>query len=196
MSGSGPEQRAVVGARNWNTERAKGDCTMKVFAICGLASFAVFVASVAAADPLPQQKVGLWLQNMTTMGQHITSQFCIDAATQAKMSAFSSSMAHSDKCHPGPIVHGADGSWTNVNTCEFRPGAKRTTRAAISGDFNSKLTMTLTSLPDGATIMTSTSTWAGPCKPGQRGGDVIMSNGMKMNMLDSANPGKPGATPH
>jgi hypothetical protein len=178
------------------TLNAQGDCTMKVFTIYGLASIAVFAASVAAADPLPHQKLGLWLQDMTTMGQHITSQFCIDAATEAKISAFSSTMAHSDKCHPGPIVHEADGSWTNVNTCEFRPGAKRTTRVVISGDFNSKLTMTLTSLPDSKAIMSSTSTWAGPCKPGQRGGDVIMSNGMKMNVLDSANPGKPGATPH
>jgi len=157
---------------------------MKGFTISGLAGIAFVVANVAAADPLPHQKLGLWLQDTTTMGQRLTSQFCFDAATQARMSAFSSTMAHCDKCQPGPIVHGADGSWTNVNTCEFRPGVKRTTRAVISGDFNSKLTMTLTSLPGGAPIMNMTSTWTGPCKPGQRGGDVILSNGMKMNMLD------------
>lgn len=26
--------------------------------------------------------------------------------------------------------------------------------------------------------------WVGPCKPGQKPGDMVMGNGMKMNALD------------
>ncbi len=36
--------------------------------------------------------------------------------------------------------------------------------------------------------MTITSTWTGPCAPGQRGGDLIMANGQKINLTDQ-NPG-------
>jgi hypothetical protein len=168
---------------------------MRVFTISGLACVAVFVAGVAPADPLPHEKLGLWLQDATTMGQHVSGQYCIDATTEARMSVFSSSMAHNGKCQRGAIVHEADGSWTNESTCEFRPGVKKATRAVISGDFNSKFTMALTSVPDGASIVNMTATWTGPCKPGMKGGDVIMSNGMKINLLDGTSSGQPGAAP-
>jgi hypothetical protein len=166
---------------------------MKALTICALTGAAILFAGVAAADPLPHEKLGLWLQDATTMGQHVSGQYCIDATTEARMSVFSSAAAHNGKCQRGPIVHQADGSWTDESTCEFRPGAKKTTRAVISGDFNSKFTMALTSVPDGASIMNMTATWTGPCKPGMKGGDVIMSNGMKMNLLDGTSSGLPAA---
>ena len=46
--------------------------------------------------------------------------------------------------------------------------------------------MTMRSPPTAAPEMTMTSTWLGPCGPGQRGGDVMMSNGTKYNLMDSA----------
>jgi hypothetical protein len=39
--------------------------------------------------------------------------------------------------------------------------------------------------------MNMTMTWLGPCKPGMKGGDVIMSNGMKINALDGTASGLP-----
>ena len=86
-------------------------------------------------------------------------------------------------CQPGQVNHNPDGSWSSITTCELRPGVKTTTRADITGDFNSKFTMVMRSPPDAAPQMTMVMTWIGPCKPGQRGGDVIM-NGKKMNVLD------------
>jgi hypothetical protein len=169
---------------------------MRVFTISALTGVAVLLASVAAADSLPHEKIGLWLQETTMSGQHISGQYCIDATTEARMSVFSSTVSHNGKCQRGPIVHEADGSWTDVSTCEFRPGVKDTTRAVISGDFNSKFTMALTSLPSGASIMNMTGTWIGPCKPGMKGGDVVMSNGMKMNLLEGTSSGLPGGAAH
>jgi len=169
---------------------------MKVFAISGLAGIVIFVASVAAADPLPKERLGLWQQDATTMGQKVSGLYCIDATTEAKMSVFSNAASHNGGCQRTPIVHGPDGSWTDTSTCEFRPGVKKTTRAVISGDFNSKFTMALTSVPDGASIMNMTATWTGPCKPGMKGGDVVMSNGMKINLIDGTSSGMPGAAPH
>jgi len=114
-------------------------------------------------------------------GQHFTSQLCVDAASEAKMSAFSSQCRGRTAIPTGNPQPG----WflEQRQTCEFRPGVKTTTRADVTGDFNSKYTMVMRSPPDAAPEMTITSTWIGPCKPGQRGGDVIM-NGKKMNVLD------------
>jgi hypothetical protein len=41
-----------------------------------------------------------------------------------------------------------------------------------------------------------TATWLGPCKAGQRGGDMIMSNGMKINMMDTLNGMHSGTPAH
>jgi len=167
---------------------------MKAFTISVLSC--TLAAGMASAQSLPHQKIGLWQQQSTMMGMHITGELCVDAATQEKLSAFSSSVAHHGKCERGPIVHGADGSWTNDSTCEFRPGAKQTVHAVVTGDFDSKYTMTLTSLPDGRAITTVTSTWMGACKPGQHGGDFVMGNGMKINVLDPTSSGSPGGAAH
>jgi hypothetical protein len=157
---------------------------MKTYAICGLACLAVLASGTAmAADPpLPHMKLGLWNESGTTGPMSVKMQFCVDAATESQMSAFSAAARSSRNCEHDPIIHGADGSWTSTNTCDFH-GAKRTTRAVITGDFNSRYSMVLSIQPSGKVESTMTAEWAGPCKPGQRGGDVIMSNGMKMNVL-------------
>ena len=157
---------------------------MRVFKISGLASIAVLaaVAATAGTQALPHQKLGLWQSETTMAGQHFSSQSCIDAVSEAKMSAFSYQVTRKN-CQPGQINHNPDGSWRSVTTCEFRPGVKTTTRADITGDFNSKFTMVMRSPPDAAPQMTMVMTWIGPCKPGQKGGDVIM-NGKKMNVLN------------
>jgi hypothetical protein len=38
--------------------------------------------------------------------------------------------------------------------------------------------------PGAATHMKIAATWLGPCEKGQRPGDMIMGNGMTMNILD------------
>ncbi len=47
--------------------------------------------------------------------------------------------------------------------------------------------------PNGETHMTIIAKYAGPCAAGQRPGDVIMSNGMTMNVLDLPPRGVPAA---
>lgn len=153
-----------------------------IFAIS--ACIAVAAATAALADtPLPHQKLGLWQTSMKMVGQDISSQSCVDAASEAQMSAFSAQL-RSKKCKSSQITHNMDGSWTSISTCEFTPGQSHTTRTTVTGDFNSKYTAVMHSDRPGAKDTTMTSTWLGPCKPGMRGGDVIMSNGMKMNMMD------------
>jgi hypothetical protein len=143
-------------------------------------------AAAAAAQDAPHQKPGLWQNDIVMAGRQMSNQSCVDAASEARTSAFSAEISQNSKCQPRHVTHNPNGSWTSVSTCEFRPGMPKTSRSDVSGDFNSKVTITLRSPPDAPPEMTMTSTWVGPCKPGQKGGDVIMSDGTKMNPLGEA----------
>jgi hypothetical protein len=67
-------------------------------------------------------------------------------------------------------------------------GKTVTTHAVVAGNFDGAHTMTVTSqgegLPIGARTMTMSAQRLGPCAADQKPGDMIMANGMKMNLLD------------
>ena len=75
-----------------------------------------------------------------------------------------------------------------------------TSHIVVSGSFDSNYTMTITSeggsLPAARTI-TLEAKWLGPCAADQKPGDMLMSNGVKMNIIDMQKamrpPGAPGA---
>ena len=158
-------------------------------AACGF----LLAAGAAMADtPLPHQKLGLWQQVITTSGKNISDQVCLDPASEEKLSALRSQFSNTS-CRSTQVNHNRDG-WSIDSTCEPRKGWKTTSHIVVTGDFNSKFTAVINSTTTGAAFgaangthqTTLVSTWLGPCKPGQRGGDVIMSNGMKINILDAA----------
>ena len=154
-----------------------------------LAGIVVIATGIAAAEtPAPHQKPGLWETVMTMMGKPYTSQSCVTEESEAKMSVFGS-QTRQKNCSSSAVSHNMDGSWSSVSTCKFGSGAARTTHAKITGDLNSKFSIVISA--EGSTPETNmTMTWTGPCKPGMRGGDVIM-NGMKMNALDGTMSGGP-----
>jgi Protein of unknown function (DUF3617) len=74
-------------------------------------------------------------------------------------------------------------------------GGTSTSHAVITGDFSSAYTMQITSTHHGGASvpgmasggemgMTIQAKWLGPCPAGERPGDMIMGNGMKINILD------------
>ena len=118
---------------------------------------------MAFADPaVPHQKVGLWESNMMMMGHPVTTQSCVSEELQAKMSVFSSQMRQKN-CTSNSIAHNMDGSWDSSSTCTFG-GKTRTTHAHVTGSFDSKITMVLTTEGSGKPEMTMTMAWMGPCK--------------------------------
>jgi hypothetical protein len=164
---------------------------MKLTLSGALAGVAAFIAGIACAETLaPHEKDGLWESSMTMMGRPYTTQSCVSEESQAKMSMFSSQMRQRN-CSSSAITHNMDGSWSSTSTCKFGPGAVRTTHAHITGDFNAKYTMEIFAGDSNRPETTMTMTWMGPCKPGMKGGDVIMANGMKMNVLDGTMSGVP-----
>jgi hypothetical protein len=78
-------------------------------------------------------------------------------------------------------------------------GKATTTHSVITGSFDSAYTMTVTSqnesVPGGSTTMMMSAKWLGPCAANQKPGDMIMGNGMKMNILDMQRRGPPPGMP-
>ena len=165
-------------------------------------------AAPAASGPVslsqfPARKPGLWQQVMAMDGPANGPGFklCIDAASDAKMTAFARHMPGS-KCAPAQMTRNLDGSIGVTETCDMGASGKASTTGVIRGDFNSSYTETMDSQISGSPVaqmngdhkMTITATWLGPCAPGQKGGDMIFPNGMVRNTLDEQSSASGGAT--
>jgi hypothetical protein len=161
---------------------------------------AVLVGCLLCASPalgldMPARKAGLWELKMSFDNGAIpvqTLRQCIDAATDKLMeSNFGGSPQQS--CEKQEVSR--SGAALIVDSvCSFA-GTTSTTHSVITGSFDSAYTMEVTSkrrggppvpgmAPGGESHMTVAAKWLGPCAAGQRPGDMIMGNGMKMNILD------------
>ena len=151
----------------------------------------VTAASAASLDDIPNRKPGLWEIKMVSADARIppqTIQQCTDASTDADMRTTFSPMAK-EMCSQQNMQKTATGYSIDA-TCNFH-GIASTSHTDISGDFNSaytvKVSTTQSSGPAGvaqAGDMTMNATWVGPCKDGQKAGDIIMPGGIKMNVND------------
>jgi hypothetical protein len=148
-----------------------------------------------AADDLPTRKAGLWEIEMTFVGRKLPVQKmrqCIDAASDKLMNNnFGNSTEQT--CSKREITKSA-GGMTVDSVCKFS-GATTTSHAVVTGSFDSAYVMEVTSTreggrpipglaPGGATHMKLEAKWLGACEAGQKPGDVMMANGMKINVLE------------
>jgi hypothetical protein len=147
------------------------------------AAFALLFMAHADAADLPARKPGLW-EVKTTIDGHgraVTVQQCIDAATDQMLQ--SSAGPFSAPACPEREVKKSDNGMTIDSRCNFN-GKPASARAVIAGSFDSAYTMTVTSegadLP--AMTMTSEGKWVGVCAADQQPGDVVMANGVKINI--------------
>jgi hypothetical protein len=156
----------------------------------------LFCAPPAAAFDLPQRKPGLWELTMQFEARHLPPQVmrqCTDAATDKLLSANFAGSAQ-EACSKQDM-HKEGGKIVVDSVCKFGE-ATTTAHAEVSGSFDSAYTVDVIStregghrlLPDvpagGKTHMIIAAKWLGPCAAGQRPGDIIMGNGMTMNVLD------------
>ncbi len=158
------------------------------------AALVLFAAPAFAMD-MPPRKAGLWELKMAIEGQTMpvpAMKQCTDAASDKVMNSnFGGSAA--EACSKQDFTKTATGM-TVDSVCKF--GDSTTiTHAVITGSFDSAYKVDVNSKreggpplpgvpPSGSTQMTIEAKWLGPCTAGQKPGDVIMSNGMTMNMLE------------
>jgi len=164
------------------------------------------VAMPALAAEMPARKAGLWeIKTGAGAGNGVAIRQCIDPATDQMMQ----SRAGAGPGGPGPgagtppqcskrDVQKTGDTVTIDSTCTVA-GRTVNTHAVVAGSFDSAYTMTVTSqgdgIPAGAGTMTMSAKWLGPCAADQRPGDMIMPNGMKINILDLQKRGSPGTPP-
>jgi Protein of unknown function (DUF3617) len=155
----------------------------------------LLVAIPASAAEMPSRKPGLWelkmsFENRNTPGQ--TMQQCIDAATDQMMQS-NAGPSGQGECSKRDVQRSGN-TITIDSTCTVA-GKTTTSHAVVTGSFDSAYTTTVTSdsaaAPGGKSTMTMVAKWLGPCAAGQKPGDMIMANGMKINVLEMRKRGGP-----
>jgi hypothetical protein len=164
--------------------------TRRVIVTVLIALFAMPAAAAAAAE-MPARKAGLW-EIKGNNGNGMALRQCIDAATDQMMQARAGT-APNAQCSKHDVQK--SGSTITIDSTCTVAGKAMTSHAVVSGSFDSSYTITVTSqgdaMPGGSRTMTLTATWLGPCAADQKPGDMIMPNGMKINILDMQNRGLP-----
>jgi Protein of unknown function (DUF3617) len=159
----------------------------------------VIGAMAASADEMPARKAGLW-EITTGMGDHsIKMRQCIDATTD-----------HALQAHIGAAPQGncskldkqKSGSTITIDSVCTIAGKTMTSHIVITGSFDSEYTLTMTSQGEGkpaGPAATLNAKWLGPCAADQKPGDIILANGLKINILTmqkgGGRPGAAGAPP-
>jgi hypothetical protein len=169
----------------------------------GAAFILILVGAVPTlAAELPSRKPGLWeikigIENRNAAGP--TMRQCIDAATDQAMQSSAGQIAQ-QICAKRDVQRTANGIIID-STCTVA-GKTATSHAVVTGSFDSSYTMTVTwkgeGLPGGGTTMTVSAQWFGACAADQKPGDMIMANGMKMNIIEMQRRGgqpAPGGIP-
>jgi len=142
----------------------------------------------ALAAELPSRKAGLWevrtsIENRN--GPSVTIQQCIDASTDQMMQSSAGPLAQA-ACSRRDVQKSGD-TTTIDSTCTLA-GKAATAHAVIAGSFDSAYTMTVTTesnaLQGGKMTMTMVAKWLGPCTADQKPGDMILGNGVKINILE------------
>jgi len=155
-----------------------------------------------AAQPL-SRKPGLWEVKTTIENSSAPAgvvKQCIDAATDQLSQSIAGPFSAA-ACPVRNVQRSAD-SVTVDSTCTVA-GKPATAHAVMTGSFDSAYAMKVTAqgeaLAGGKMIMMMEGRWIGPCTADQKPGDIIMGNGVKINIpeMQKLNPSSvdPGA-PH
>ena len=172
-----------------------------------LAILLMLVSSGAyAAMDIPARKAGLWQMTMNFEGGHIPQQSikqCIDAATDKMMNSMGGQMSK-EACSKQDMQR-VGNTIVVDSVCKSPMGGTNVAHAVVSGDFNSGYTVKVESkqeggqatpgMPAGGMKMTIDAKWLGPCAADQKPGDMIMGNGMKVNIRDMPTGAADGGMP-
>jgi hypothetical protein len=145
-------------------------------------------ATGALADELPTRKAGLWEVTMHMSSGNTpmqTMKFCTDAATDAELYKFGMNAAQG-MCSRYDLHR--NGNTATIDT-ECKMGEMKMTSHAVmnfTGDTAYKTDIQSHFNPPmmgrSESTMTQEAKWTGLCPADMKPGDMVMPNGMKMNM--------------
>ena len=161
----------------------------KTVAISLLGMVIASIAGTALASDLPKRKPGLWEISMNVEGAPNMGpmQQCIDRNTDNLMQQ----QAKQGKSECSVTDVKPSGSKVTIHTVCKLEGTTVTTDGVFEGSFETSYRGTMKSRFNppmhgmSESNMTLEARWVGPCKPGQKPGDVVMPNmgGMDMNKM-------------
>lgn len=169
-----------------------------------IAVFSLLCLGPAGALDMPARKAGLWEIKMSFDARNsppLISQHCIDAATDKLMNSIGGGMSK-EVCSKQDVQR--SGGTIVVDSVCKSGDATTTSHGVMSGNFDQAYSVKISSkreggaplpgaAPGGVTNMTIEAKWTGACKADQKPGDIVMANGMKINIRDMQN--RPGAPP-
>jgi hypothetical protein len=146
------------------------------------------VASMVQADQLPHRRPGAWQMTRSSPDSKLppmAATLCIDAATESALMEAGESSAKKMCSKSGVHFNGQNGTIDTV--CKFGTSTQ-TSHSTITSTGNdafrvethSHFDPPLAGKSERTTI--SDSKWLGPCPADMKPGDVVMANGMKMNI--------------
>jgi hypothetical protein len=160
---------------------------MRVPHVVPLVAAALALAALAAdAADLPRRKSGLWeIATANQQGQPFAAQMCVDQKTDDLTRQLAGVGV---TCSKQNVRRESATRYVIDSVCQFGESTA-TSRAVFTGSFESKYDVDITAkyVPPMMGISEGRSTinarWISACKPGQRPGDIILPNGMTMNVL-------------
>lgn len=189
---------------------ANGEIKMRVVTVLGVGLLALAACSkpeekAASADgggaaasapsgPIaaPKRKPGLWLQTISSTAGSQETKLCLDETTEAKMTVWGQA-AGKDICAKNTITPMA-GGWRIESECDFGEAGKNVSTGTITGDFNTKYVLKMSTTTTGAKMlqmngtqeMEMTGVWQGACPAGMKPGDMTLPGGATININDVA----------
>ncbi len=155
-----------------------------VFALLPAATLAL--PALAQSLDLPTRKDGLWQMSTSAAGAPPSvSTMCIDKSIGREMMQMGSSM-QKEMCSKNDMSR--DGNKVHMHSiCKFGQTTATTKGTAVfSGDTGYRMEMhssyspAMMGMKEAKTLIEAK--WLGPCKPGQKPGDVTLANGMTLNV--------------
>ncbi|HEX4886095.1 MAG TPA: DUF3617 family protein [Casimicrobiaceae bacterium] len=156
--------------------------------LLGLGLAALLAAAPATAIDLPKRKSGLWEVTTGQPGAQPMpgAQLCIDEKTDDMAKQMSQGAI---SCSRQDVRREGDG-YVVESVCRMGESTA-TTRARIAGRFDSAYQVDVHSTYEPPLMgmregrATVKAKWLGPCKPGQRAGDMTLPGGPTINIFDA-----------
>lgn len=149
--------------------------------------------NMASAQEMPSRQPGLWKQSHyegnTTQKPDVVYQ-CVDAASEEKFRAMAKKMSEQNSCTDNSSKKGNTVVGTSV--CEIM-GSKVTSEYVISGNMKTEYRVETRTTHEPPLFGQAKSEsvilaeWQGPCKPGQKPGDMIFEEDGETQTISQEN---------
>jgi len=168
-----------------------GISTMTIAVLLGGCDKGAQATRPAAALPTP--RAGLWRESLLRDGHELgligELRACLDADARARLSTLGDEAGKS-MCHDDAVTRDADGGYHFSSACDLGPGGHVVTRGELTGDLSSRYRVYSRTDTTGAALASMNghhvidveANYLGPCPAGMTAGEVVIANGMKVNM--------------